>query len=110
MIPIYRETRTHSECCENVENRTSLLSKLQFHLHPTKSVTNPTQKLIFLGFLLDSINMTVSPTDGKIQKTIKTCDKLLNKRHPMISEVAEVIGIIVSNFPGAQYGLFITVL
>ena len=48
--------------------------------------------------------MTVSPTDGKIQKTIKTCDKLLNKRHPMISEVAEVIGIIVSNFPGAQYG------
>ena len=100
----YLQGDTHSECCENVENTASLLRKLQFHLHPTKSVTNPTQKLTFLGFILDSINMTVSPTEGKIQKTIKTCEKLLKKQHPMIYEVAEVIGIIVSNFPGAQYG------
>ena len=100
----YLQGDTHSECCENVENTASLLRKLQFHLHPTKSVTNPTQKLTFLGFILDSINMIVSPTEGKIQKTIKTCEKLLKKQHPMIYEVAEVIGIIVSNFPGAQYG------
>ena len=96
----YLQGGTHSEWCENVENTASLLRKLQFHLHPTKSVTNPTQKLTFLGFILDPINITVSPTEGKIQKTIKTCEKL----HPMIYEVAEVIGIIVSNFPGAQYG------
>ena len=102
----YLHGDTHSECCQNVEHTASLLRKLQFHLHPTKSVTNPTQKLTFLGFILDSINMAVSRTEGKIQKTIKTWEKLLlkKKQHPMIYEVAEVIGIIVSNFPGAQYG------
>ena len=100
----YLQGETRSECCENVENTAALLNKLNFHLHPTKSVTNPTLKLTFLGFLLDSKAMTVSPTEEKIQKTIKTCEKLLNKQHPRISEVAEVIGIIVSNFPGAQYG------
>ena len=39
--------------------------------------------------------MTISPTKGKIQKTVKTCEKLLNKQHPLISEVAEVIGALV---------------
>ena len=48
--------------------------------------------------------MTVSHTEGKIQKTIKTCEKLLEKQRPMIFEVAEVIGITGSNFPGAQHG------
>ena len=54
--------------------------------------------------------MTVSPTEGKIQKTIKTWEKLLNKQHPTISEVAEVIGIIVPNFPGLNTGPFIIVI
>ena len=45
--------------------------------------------------------MTVSPTGEKILKTVEACKRLQNMTKPLISEVAEVIGLIVSNFPGA---------
>ena len=39
-----------------------LFKKEGFHLHPTKSVITPTQRLTFLGFVLDSNDMTVTAT------------------------------------------------
>ena len=81
-----------------------LFNKLGFHLHPLKSVVIPTKRLTFLGFNLDSGSMTVSPTEQKVLKTLKSCKKLKAKQNPLISEVAEVIGILVSNFPGTQFG------
>ena len=48
--------------------------------------------------------MTVTPTEAKIQKIKSSCDTLLKTPMPTIKQVAEVIGILVSNFPGAQYG------
>ena len=77
---------------------------LGFHLHPLVSVIIPTKRLTFLGFNLDSGSMTVSPTEQKVLKTLKSCKKLKAKQNPLISEVAEVIGIVVSNFSGTQVG------
>ena len=48
--------------------------------------------------------MTVSPTTHKMEKTIKTCSCLLENNNPTILQVAEVIGILVSNLPGTRYG------
>ena len=48
--------------------------------------------------------MTVTPTEAKIQKIKSSCDTLLKTPMPTIKQVAEAIGILVSNFPGAQYG------
>ena len=48
--------------------------------------------------------MTVSPTQEKIQKTIGACSDLLNMVNPPIFEVAKVIGMLVSNFPGVELG------
>ena len=48
--------------------------------------------------------MTVTPTESKIQKVVTGCQHLLPKHNPTITEVAEVIGLIVFNFPGIQYG------
>ena len=45
-----------------------------------------------------------SPTEQKVLKTLKSCKKLKAKQNPLISEVAGVIGILVSNFPGTQFG------
>ena len=81
-----------------------MFKKVGFHLHPAKSVIIPTQRLVFLGFVLDSNDMTVTPTESKIQRIVAACKCLLTKHNPTIAEVAEVIGLIVSNFPGAQYG------
>ena len=100
----YLQGDTYEECSQNITATGTLFGKLGFYLHPIKSVVNPTQTLVFLGFLLNSQEITVSPTEQKITKPVEACIKLKAKNKPLISEVAKVIGILVSNFPGVQYG------
>ena len=73
----YLQGDTSSECLENVNCTASLFKKLGFYLHPTKSIVIPTQQLIFLGFVLNSIALTVTPSEGKIQKLVTSCQSLL---------------------------------
>ena len=100
----YLQGDTSSEWLENVNCTASLFKKLGFYLHATKSIVIPTQQLIFVGFVLNSIAMTVTPSEGKIQKLVTACRSSLNNSNPTIQEVCQVIGLIVSNFPGAEYG------
>ena len=100
----YLQGDSAKECSSNIKATALLFNHLGFHLHPTNSVIIPTQTLTFLGFRLDSLSMTVSPTGEKILKTVEACKRLQNMTKPLISEVAEVIGLIVSNFPGVQFG------
>lgn len=58
----YLQGDTSSECLQNVNCTASLFKKLGFYLHPTKSIVIPTQQLIFFGFVLNSIAMTVTPS------------------------------------------------
>jgi hypothetical protein len=48
--------------------------------------------------------MAVTPTNEKKQRIVTICSAILEITSPSIRQVAELIGIIVSNFPGAQYG------
>lgn len=91
---------------QNVIDTITLFTKLRFHIHPEKSVFIPSQKLTFLGFVLDSNAMTVALTEEKVQRILSVCATLLETQMPTIGHVSEVIGILVSNFPGAQYGPF----
>lgn len=54
-------------CSENnVTATVNLLDSLGFSPHPEKSITTPSQIMEHLGFLLISIDMTVSITDRKL--------------------------------------------
>ena len=100
----YLQGDTSAECHKNVTDTITLFTKLGFHIHPEKSVFIPSQKLTFLGFVLDSIAMTLTLTEEKVQRILSVCASLLKTQMPTFRQVAEVIGILVSNFPGAQYG------
>ena len=100
----YLQGDTSAECHKDVTDTITLFTKLGFHIHPEKSVFIPSQKLTFLGFVLDAIAMTVTLTEEKLQRILSVCASLLKTQMPTIRQVAEVIGILVSNFPGAQYG------
>ena len=100
----YLQVETAKECSSSIKATALFFNRLGFHLHPTKSVFIPTQTLTFLGFRLDFLSMTVSPTREKIIKTVEACQRLKNMTKPRISEVAEVIGLLVSIFPGVQFG------
>ena len=77
---------------------------LGFVVHPEKSVFIPTQKLVFLGFILDSVTMLVYLTPVKALKLKQAATDLSNCKKPTIREVAKVLGLIVSSFPGVAYG------
>ena len=62
------------ECNENITATATFMSYVGFILHPEKSVFRPTQELTFLGFILNSVSMTVSPTPEKVNKTTHNSD------------------------------------
>ena len=72
--------------------------------HPETSVLLPTQVIVFIGFILNSITMTVSLTPEKEEKLKLAVTRLLSCGMPPTTEVAQVIGVIISTFPGVMYG------
>ena len=71
-------------------------------VHPTKSCLIPTQVLQYLGFILNSILMTVTLTDKKRGKIIALCHRILTKPQCTIRELAMVIGNLVAAEPGVE--------
>ena len=54
------------KCCQNnVVKTVKLLQSLGFIIHPTKSSLTPTQSITFLGFILNSVDMTVTLSQEK---------------------------------------------
>ena len=58
----YLHDNNFDGCKTNVDDTTILFESLGFIPHPVKSVKTPVQKLVLLGFTLNSIHMTVSLT------------------------------------------------
>lgn len=73
-----------------------------FTVQPDKSVLNPTTKIEFLGFILDSVTMTVRLTKARIDKILKCCEQILCLVWVTIRQVAELIGLMVSSFQGVE--------
>ena len=48
--------------------------------------------------------MTVSPTQEKVLKTINCWTELLRPLPLSIQQVSQVLGTLISNFPGVEYG------
>ena len=99
----FLEGDTKDSCLNNVQETYSLLNNLGFSPNDEKSVTVPTQIIEHLGFVLNSIDMTVTLTDDKMLKLHKIAMGVLTKEHPTIREVARLIGFLVSCTPGVQY-------
>ena len=64
-IYLKADTYESESCCESVTACVQLLDKLAFVIHPEKSILTPTKALEFLGFQLNSEEMTVSLTPEK---------------------------------------------
>ena len=59
------------DCAQNVIDTVKILDTLGFVVHPHKSVFTPAQKLVYLGFLFDSVSMCVRLTPEKAAKLKK---------------------------------------
>ena len=79
------------ECQANIDDTLTLYHDLGFLLHEVKSVTIPTQVLHHLGFILNSLDMTVSISADKNQKLKLAAQRILDSKSPTIREVAQLI-------------------
>ena len=100
----YLQADTVLECMENVTRTVDLFTSLGFIIHDDKSVLDPCKKLKYLGFWLNSEDMTVTLPEEKKQKIKTACVELKRKKRFTIRELAQVIGQIVAAFPAAVWG------
>ena len=77
-----------------IHNATTLLKSLGFAIHEGKSLFAPSQRVAFLGFILDSNTMTASMKSDKAVKVKTVIGQLLRKERPQIREVASVVGLM----------------
>ena len=100
----YLQGSDYEDCVANIIATIQMFISLGFIIHPTKSILIPTQKLVFLGFVLDFVLMRVYLTPEKSRKGISVCSDLYHSKCFTIRTVSRVIGHIISSFPGVMYG------
>jgi len=92
------------DCLNNTKATVSLLRKLGFTIHTEKSVLMPTQEIIFLGFVLNSVRMTITLTLEKKEKIRQLCLEIIRKPDISIRKLACIIGNLVAAIPAVPYG------
>ena len=76
-----------------------ILESSGFIINKEESVLIPSQKIVFLGYVIDSVAMTVSLPEEKLNKLKEQTLSLWERPQCFIPELAHVIGLIVSSFP-----------
>ena len=76
-----------------------LLENLGFLINYNKSELEPTQSLIFLGFLIDTMNMQIRLPKDKISQAVQEAQKLLEAQQASARQLAHLIGVFSSTLP-----------
>jgi len=85
-----------------------LFTHLGFHINQKKSVVLPQQKVEYLGFEIDSQNVTVKLTKDKATRLLAHTLQFKQKQHYTIRDVARLIGKLIATEPGNPYALLYT--
>ena len=94
----------HAQCVNNCQDTMHLLTSLGFDLNLEKSIIEPTQIIIHLGNVIDSIKMIVYLPDERKTRIKDLCHKLIHMKNSTIRFVAKVIGTIIASFSALDYG------
>ena len=60
--------------------------------------------ITFLGNVIDSVSMTVTLPNEKVDRIKDECLRLQKKKKTSIREVSRIIGILISSFSAVDYG------
>ena len=101
MTRIFRVV-TLKNVCLTCQTHRPLFTRLGFIINVKKSCFIPAQQITFLGFVLDSVLMTITLTDDRKAKVKANCKALLPKTNTTITELPKLMGTLVSCLPGVQ--------
>ena len=93
------------DCMNNIKQTVELFTALGFTVNTEKSIFIPTNIIEFLGFLIDSITMTVKPTVHKSDAIKKSILEFLKKETFTIRNLSEIIGKLIALRPGNKFTL-----
>lgn len=91
-------------CTKNIQDTLNLVDSVGLTVHQDKSVVIPNQCIEFLGFLLNSVNMTVRLSHKKASNIKMVAEKFLMCDSITIREFAQLIGKLIAAEPGVLYG------
>ena len=86
------------ESMHKLEDTVALLQALCFTIHPDKSQLIPTQKITFLGILIDSTKITLKLTKNKQNKIFTLCKEVIKSKVQSIRKIVSLLGNIVAFF------------
>ena len=96
--------RTIEKCRKTFFIVLELLQSLGFVIHPQKSIFVPSTVMEFLGFIIDSNNMTVTLTEAKKVAIKDLCTQVLTSKQNTIRDIARLLGKFSSSFIGVPEG------
>ena len=94
---------SYDECLQQLEILKSTLCELGFTVNIEKSQLVPVNEILYLGFLINSIAMTLHLPADKLMKIVSACKALLAMHQPSVRDVAKVTGLLVSALPAVNY-------
>ena len=92
------------ECMHNLEDTVALSQALDFTIHPDKSQLMPTQKMTFLGFVIDSTKMILKLSENKQKNTFALCEEVIKSKVQSIRKIACLLGSIFESFEVVPWG------
>ena len=69
---------SYSACSKNIMKIIKLMLSLGLIVHPSKAILFPCQEIEYLGFIINSTNMTLNLTPVKKQNILVLCDEILS--------------------------------
>jgi len=96
-------TIPYEDCKENIRDTVDLINSLGLTIHPDKSIIIPTQEIQYLGFILNSREMTVQLTREKALKIKELCQNIFRLEYISIREFSELMGKMVASEYGIPY-------
>lgn len=79
------------ECLSKLSFLRDLLQSLGFVINVNKSQLFPVTRIVYLGFIIDIVSMTLSLPDEKVDKILCACQNLLTCVNPSVRQVAHGI-------------------
>ena len=95
---------TIAECKTAVQAAVNLLKNLVFQIHPKKSQLIPKQIIEYLGFIINSRDMSVRLTPLTQAKVLNLIKSIISKQTASIRDIAKLVSTLEARLPGVQFG------
>ena len=93
---------TRGSSLEDTASVIHVLESLGFLVNREKSMLVPSQTAEFLGFVIETVEMTVSLPERKIIRGLNQATCLRRQAQRSVRELAHFIGLVVSSFPAIK--------